>query len=75
VVVAHGDGRFEPVAVVAGIESGDQVEIRSGLKADQQVVVSGQFLIDSESSLGASFRRMQNAAPADAHQHDAHGNH
>lgn len=75
VVVAHGDGRFEPVAVVAGIESGDQVEIQSGLKADQRVVVSGQFLIDSESSLGASFRRMHNAASADAHTHDAHGNH
>ena len=34
------------------------VEILSGLKAGQQVVVSGQFLIDSESSLQASFLRM-----------------
>lgn len=75
VVVARGDGHFEPVEVVAGIESGDQVEIRSGLRQGQQVVVSGQFLIDSESSLGASFRRMQNAAPADVHQHDTHGKH
>lgn len=57
VVVVHGDGRFKPVAVEAGIESGDHVEIIRGLSEGDKVVVSGQFLIDSESSLSASFRR------------------
>lgn len=58
VVVALGGGRFQPVAVRTGIETGGQVEILSGLRAGQEVVVSAQFLIDSESSLQASFRRM-----------------
>jgi membrane fusion protein, copper/silver efflux system len=58
VIVALGDGRFKPVPVHVGIETGDQVEILSGLREGDKVVVSAQFLIDSESSLQASFRRM-----------------
>lgn len=61
VVVARGDGRFQPVNVVAGLESGDWIEIRKGLKEGDNVVVSGQFLIDSESSLRASFARMDDS--------------
>ncbi len=65
VVLALGGGRFQPVDVVTGMNSGGKVEILSGLKAGDQVVVSGQFLIDSESSLQASFLRMdETAAPA-----------
>ena len=37
---------------------GDSVEILSGLDEGDEIVVSGQFLIDSESSLKASFLRM-----------------
>jgi Cu(I)/Ag(I) efflux system membrane fusion protein len=59
VILALGDGRFRPVSVVPGIESGDYIEIRSGLEEGQEIVVSGQFLIDSESSLMADFRRME----------------
>jgi len=44
--------------VQAGIESGDWVEIARGLDAGEDVVVSGQFLIDSEASLKASLMRM-----------------
>lgn len=70
VVLALGDGRFQPVDVVTGMVSNDMVEILNGLKADDRVVVSGQFLIDSESSLQASFLRMDESAPAShAHQH------
>jgi Cu(I)/Ag(I) efflux system membrane fusion protein len=58
VIVAQGEGRFKPVPVRVGIETGGQVEILSGLKEGEQVVVSAQFLIDSESSLQASFLRM-----------------
>jgi membrane fusion protein, copper/silver efflux system len=58
VIVALGGGRFKPVRVRAGIETDDQVEILSGLRPGDKVVVSAQFLIDSESSLQASFRRM-----------------
>ena len=56
-IVALGDGRFRPVLVTAGREAGDKIEILSGITADESVVVSGQFLIDSESSIvGASLR-------------------
>lgn len=59
VIVALGDGRFQAQIVVAGMESGGQVEIMSGLKEGAKIVSSAQFLIDSESSLKASLNRMQ----------------
>lgn len=61
-VVALGEGRFRAVEVVPGMESGDWVEIREGVQEGDQVVVSGQFLIDSEASIKASALRMQGAA-------------
>ena len=51
-------GRFRAQQVTAGLESGDFVEIISGLNERDRVVTSGQFLIDSEASLRASFSRM-----------------
>lgn len=66
VVLALGGGRFQPVEVVPGEESGDWVEIRRGVKEGDTVVTSGQFLIDSEASVRASFERME-SAPADPH--------
>ena len=59
VILSRGDGRFQPVAVEPGLESGDYIEIKSGLEEGQEIVVSGQFLIDSESSLMADFQRME----------------
>jgi len=58
VIIALGDGRFEAREVRAGIESGDWVEIVAGLDAGEEVVISGQFLIDSEASFRASMMRM-----------------
>lgn len=66
VVLNVGAGRFQPVEVVPGEESGDWVEIRQGIKEGDTVVTSGQFLIDSEASVRASFQRME-SAPADPH--------
>jgi len=51
VMLAEDNGRFRPIDVEAGIESGGQTEIKRGLQAGQRVVVSSQFLIDSEASL------------------------
>lgn len=59
VILALGEGRFKPKVVTPGIESGDQVEIIDGLSEEDNVVVSAQFLIDSEASLDASFLRME----------------
>jgi len=58
VIIALGDGRFEARKVKTGIESGDYVEILEGLDANEDVVTSGQFLIDSEASMRASLNRM-----------------
>ena len=67
VVVAQGDGKFAPVDVEVGLDSNAQIEIRQGLQAGQKVVVSGQFLVDSEANLKASTTRMGDMpAPASA---------
>ena len=51
VLLTEEQGRFRPVEVESGIESAGQTEIKRGLEAGQRVVVSAQFLIDSEASL------------------------
>ena len=59
VIVALGDGRFEPRLVESGIEADGMIEILQGLEPGTVVVTSGQFLIDSESSFsGASLLLM-----------------
>ena len=58
VVIALGEGRFAPRRVVAGAESGERVAILEGLAAGEQVVVAGQFLLDSEANLRAGFGRL-----------------
>ena len=58
VILSMGKGRYQPREVTIGIESADQIEIVAGLVEGDQVVTSGQFLIDSEASLKASIARM-----------------
>ncbi len=62
VVVDRGGGRFEPVEVVIGREEGGRTEILKGIDSGTRVVVSGQFLIDSEASLRGAGRRMAGEA-------------
>jgi Cu(I)/Ag(I) efflux system membrane fusion protein len=50
-VMAVEDGAFRPVEVQVGREQNGQAEILSGLSQGQKIVLSGQFLIDSEASL------------------------
>ena len=58
VVKVIGEGIFQPVDVVVGIQRNGRTEILSGIEEGDEIVTSGQFLIDSESSLQASFLRM-----------------
>ena len=51
VFLDRGNGNFEPRAVKIGVQSGDRIEILSGLSAGERIVTSGNFLIDSESQL------------------------
>jgi RND family efflux transporter MFP subunit len=57
VYVDRGQGAFEPRQVQTGWRLGDRVQITKGLEPGEHIVVSGNFLIDSES-------RMRLAAPA-----------
>jgi len=70
VILALGEGRFRAADVEVGQESGGRSEILKGLKQGERVVLSSQFLIDSEASLSAAVSRLQGgdepAAPAAA---------
>lgn len=51
VYVAGGSGRFEPRVVETGWRFGDQVEIVKGLTEGEEIVVAGNFMLDSESRM------------------------
>jgi multidrug efflux pump subunit AcrA (membrane-fusion protein) len=51
IYVALGEGRFRPTLVKVGRRAGGKVEVREGLSEGASVVVSAQFLLDSESRL------------------------
>ena len=64
VIVSRTDGSFEPVEVMLGAALGDRLEIKSGVSEGQQVVASGQFLIDSEANLSGVLERLRGAGSA-----------
>lgn len=63
IVLALDDRRFDVRDVVAGAEQGDEIQILDGLEEGERVVVSGQFLIDSESSLRSGLARFEEPSP------------
>jgi len=72
VIVASTDHRFEPVEVRIGEQYDHDTRIIGGLQEGQQVVASGQFLIDSEASLrGAEAHMGSGTGPSDTT--NAHG--
>lgn len=79
VMLAQAQGRYRPVEIRTGRETGDKTEVLSGLEAGQQVVASGQFLLDSEASLrGLTAQPLeqtleQTAEPKAAALHEAEG--
>ena len=67
VFVDRGNGYLEPRQVESGERIGDRVEITKGLTPGERIVISGNFLIDSESRLKSS------AAGMPGHQHGSAG--
>ena len=61
VIAALGDGRFQAREVRMGRRIGDRMEVLEGLEEGDLIVTSGQFLIDSESSVTVELARMANA--------------
>ena len=61
VIVALGDGKFQPRQVVTGMEDESHIQIISGLKKGETVVTSAQFLLDSEISLKSALQRLDSS--------------
>jgi len=79
VFISRGNGKFEPREIQTGLadESNYYTEVISGLRENEIVVVSGQFLLDSESQLqeavqkllDVKFRSESNIESTDNHDH------
>jgi Cu(I)/Ag(I) efflux system membrane fusion protein/cobalt-zinc-cadmium efflux system membrane fusion protein len=62
VFVAQGSGRFTPRQITTGVHLAEgRVQVLTGLAAGENVVVSGQFLLDSESRLKEAIQKMMTA--------------
>jgi hypothetical protein len=60
IIVSKGGGVFEPRDIVVGVDTGDgYLQILEGIKPDEEVVTSAQFLIDSESKLREAVEKMR----------------
>ena len=66
VMVAKGNGIFEPREVILGNQSDSEYQIISGLRAGEVVVSSANFLIDSESQIRGAF---ESAGGGQQHDH------
>lgn len=58
VIVAREGGGFDVADVTVGAEADGKTAILSGLQEGQSIVISGQFLIDSEASLRSTVSRL-----------------
>jgi len=68
VLVARGEGRFEPRTVQLGIHGDDWVQVLTGLEPGESVVTGANFLIDAESNLRAALQGFANGADAKSSQ-------
>ncbi|MBB5015976.1 efflux RND transporter periplasmic adaptor subunit [Rehaibacterium terrae] len=81
VVRLDADGRFRPVAVSIGAIHDGWIEIRAGLRREDEIVLSGQFLLDAEAQLQSGWMRMAvpeaDDGPQGDHDHgdDGHDRH
>jgi Cu(I)/Ag(I) efflux system membrane fusion protein len=63
VLVAKGQGRFEPRVVRVGAEANGYTQILGGLAVGEQVVTGANFLIDAESNLRAALASFNGGKP------------
>jgi len=57
-IISLGEGRFSSRKITTGITAHGQTEILSGLQSGEIVVVSGQFMLDSETNLREGFSKL-----------------
>ena len=59
VLVAQEEGKFQPVEVKTGMSSDGRTAVLEGLSGGEQVVTSGQFLIESEANLKGALEKLK----------------
>jgi Cu(I)/Ag(I) efflux system membrane fusion protein len=69
VVLVKGQGQFKSVQVTIGQVTNQYVEILDGLEVSDEVVISAQFLLDSESSINSDFMRMSSVSEDEHKMH------
>ena len=62
IVMLEENGAFRPVEVEIGREAGERTQILTGLDEGDAIVLSGQFLIDSEAQLSGLVARLGSQA-------------
>lgn len=67
-VMVVEEGAFRPVEVLVGREQNGQAEVLSGLSQSQKIVLSGQFLIDSEANLKGVEARLSSPSGSSSEQ-------
>ena len=67
VMLAEPGGHYRPAQIQTGREAGGRTQVLAGLREGEQVVASGQFLLDSEASLsGVAARPIAASQPSTA---------
>jgi membrane fusion protein, copper/silver efflux system len=67
VFVSLGKGKFQPRVVTIGIEGKDnEIQVLKGLREGERIVVSAQFMLDSESRLREVIQKMLNVSKGDS---------
>lgn len=75
IFVKTGEGEFEPREIVTGLEGDGLLAVKSGVNVGEEIVVSGNFLIDSESQIKAALEKFSQQPTADSQQSVVHDNH
>lgn len=75
VFLVERPGVFQPRDVIVGEKAGNDYEVKNGLEEGDEVVVSGNFLIDSESRLKSALQEMSQEEKSEPVSHQGHGGH
>ncbi len=73
VIVSLGDGRFTGRSVRTGVSDGQRTEILAGLERGEKVVVSGQFMLDSEANLREGLAKLESQSDDGNDDHSMQG--
>jgi Cu(I)/Ag(I) efflux system membrane fusion protein/cobalt-zinc-cadmium efflux system membrane fusion protein len=71
VFVDLGEGKFAPRKIQLGIQGENGfVEVKQGLELDEKIVISAQFMLDSESTLREAIQKMMQPKAEETHEHE-----